>query len=62
MNELWVARDIPGTEVVYIYHEKPELMDKWYQTGGDMWEVSMDAFPDLKPGECRRLLMAEEQS
>ena len=59
MNELWVARDrVNGA--VYLYHKKPEDNGKIFDTPGwAIFDVEEAAFPDLAPGECRRLVMAE---
>lgn len=59
MNELWVARD-RGSEAAYLYHAKPEDRGEIFHAVDDvMFEVQDGAFPDLAPGECRRLVMAE---
>jgi len=62
MNELWVARD-RGSGAVYIYHEEPKDNGTiFYTPNRPIFEVEADVFPDLKRGECKRLVMAEESS
>ena len=61
MNELWVARDGKGT--LAIFENKPKevcetgflLSHGWFQ---HIWEFQL--YHDLKPGQCRRLVLAEE--
>lgn len=58
MNELWVARDDDG----YLsgFAEKPVKDEgEWYGCGAFRLRRSM--FPNLRPGECKRLVLAEEQ-
>ena len=65
MNELWVARDRSGD--LWQFGQKPE----WYHVEG-VWdgsasdcvlnELPKSFYPDLKPGECRRLVMESEAS
>jgi len=61
MNELWVARDADGD--LCEFATQPEL-------GGGVWAAPIgmpsgfkrliaSEYPDLAPGECRRLVMAE---
>lgn len=57
MNELWVARDDDG----YLsgFAEKPQKEEGvWY--GLHPFRLLRTMFPELRPGECRRLVMAEE--
>lgn len=60
MNELWVARDFTGT---WIGAGKPTLLEStscWTFPGG-VCRWIYDEWTDLRPGESRRLVMAEEQ-
>lgn len=62
MNELWVARD--GNGDVYIFSERPSLdeFNIWFTVDADVADIlPVDMFPDLKPGECMRLVLAEVQ-
>jgi hypothetical protein len=61
MTELWVASDrVNGA--VYLYHAKPTDNGKIFDTpGSPIFDVEDGAFPDLKSGERRRLVMAEDQ-
>jgi hypothetical protein len=48
---------------VYLYTAKPVDNGMCFQsTNGEMYDVDAGAFPDLKPGECRRLVMESEES
>lgn len=64
MTDLWVARDADGT--LCEFEVMPIL-------GGGVWAAPYGSnskfrrlpssdHPDLKPGECRRLVLAEEKS
>lgn len=64
MNELWVARDENETLHAYRDH-KPDWVSATKWTMGEFkgkWvgQIDSDLFPDLKPGECRRLVMESE--
>lgn len=62
MTEIWVARD-RGSGAVYLYHAKPTDKGTIFDTpGSPIFDVEEGAFPDLRPGECKRLVMAEEPS
>lgn len=63
MNELWVARDDDGT--LTAFDAKPEWCDscKWLVDESKGWEtmdINPRRFPNLRPGECKRLVLAEE--
>ncbi len=66
MSELWVARD--ENETLHIYRERePDWVFSTEWTMGEFngkWagKIDSDLFPDLKPGECRRLVMESEVS
>ena len=70
MNELWVARDESRPEngsVVVVSDKKPIEIDggtgMWlHPRKADWMHVSAKTFPDLKPGQCRRPVLAEETS
>jgi hypothetical protein len=64
MNELWVARDGRG---VRVYDGKPQ----WFETLREFYCAGVcravgwmksELFPDLLPGQCRRLVMESEAS
>jgi len=65
MNELWVARDLDRS--LWVYDMKPD----WIPHEG-VWVCNEDMslteklnpalFPDLLPGQCRRLVMESEVS
>ena len=63
MNELWVARDGKGSLAIFenkpkeISHSGFVLSSGWFM---HLWNPML--YPDLRPGECKRLVMAEEQS
>lgn len=63
MNELWVARDANGD--LCVFSEKPlfdERVGQWFVVDADLASaLPEDYFPDLRPGECKRLILAEEQ-
>jgi hypothetical protein len=67
MNELWVARD--GNNALGVWsRNKPDWLDdiqEWisgrYPSRCEAW-LSPMMFPDLLPGECRRLVMESEAS
>lgn len=63
MNELWVARDIHGP--IHLYEGKPVYSGGlWFseaESRGFCGSLRDDAFPNLRPGECKRLVFAEEQ-
>lgn len=61
-NELFVARD-RGSGAVYLYHAKPTDNGTIFDTPSHpIFEVEADAFPDLKPGECIKLVPEKEQA
>lgn len=67
MNELWVARD--GDETLHVYRDRePDWVPATKWTMGEFharkWvsKIDSDLFPNLKPGECKRLVLAEESS
>lgn len=61
MNELWVARDGRGT--LAIFERQPKevcevgflLSSGWFH---HLWNDQL--YPDLLPGQCRRLVMESE--
>ena len=64
MNELWVARDGIGTLMT---NRQPSQTRSgtYYVPGGDPESVAIipaSWFPELRLGECKRLVMAEESS
>lgn len=65
MNELWVARDDKGS--VWMFLAEPRKDDgRFYPQDVNraiayISDSVAEAF-NLRPGECRRLVMAEEQS
>lgn len=62
MNELWVARD-RASGAVRVYERQPtESYMHFAAVAGGVHILRSDPFPDLKPGECRRLVLAEETS
>ena len=65
MNELWVARDADGAG--WLFDLKPTWVTDegvWACDGSMMLVEQLPAtmFPNLRPGECKRLVMAEESS
>ena len=61
MNELWVARD--GNKKVWLYGEKPRWAPEIDEFRGyTVGKTSLSSFPDLLPGQCRRLVMESEAS
>lgn len=61
MNELWVARD--GNGVAWIYSTQPSWIESTRRfTASSCGRIYDGKFPDLKTGECRRLVLAEETS
>ena len=59
MNELWVARD--EDEYLSGFTQRPIKEDgDWY--GASPFRLPRTLFPDLRPGECKRLVLAEETS
>lgn len=64
MNELWVARDVHGP--IHLYEGRPAYRGGLWFSGpnnfGFLRTFNDDPFPDLKPGECRRLVMESEVS
>ena len=59
MNELWVARDDDG--FLCVFSERPVKEDgDWHVLNPSRLVRSI--FPDLMPGQCRRLVLAEETS
>lgn len=65
MNELWVARDVVNGlrqfDAQPIWNED-NLVFRISSRG--TWAILMggEYLPDLKPGQCRRLVLAEETS
>jgi hypothetical protein len=67
VNELWVARSRDDTR---LFKGQPQIVtayglwkdDRAFQGWKYGHHVPDDLFPDLKPGECRRLVLAEETS
>ena len=66
MSGLWVARDEDGWCRLSISKNAPRLNEAsgMYAMDGRVWSMgfSFGEATDLKPGECRRLVMAEETS
>lgn len=69
MNELWVARDRDEKmrHLACVSDRKPYRIDTrtglWmHKRGTNCHHYAASQFPDLKPGECRRLVLAEETS
>ena len=62
MTELWVARD--ELNRVAMFNKEPnEVLHGWCAQAGLGFEfVPEEWFPDLQPGECRRLVLEEEKS
>jgi hypothetical protein len=61
VNELWVARDDDGK--AWIYDTKPVWIEDTRRfTGPSCGKAYGGTFPNLKPGECRRLVMESEVS
>lgn len=65
MSELWVARD--GDGAAWLFDLKPLWVadEKTWACDGSMRLIEplpRGMFPDLKPGECMRLVLAEESS
>ncbi len=64
MSELWVARDADGR--VGFFGVKPRwFADRTWvypETSASPERIPGYWFPDLKPGECRRLVMEKEKS
>ena len=68
MNELWVARDMDGS--LWEWPRKPvwreSMLDFTMPDYQDVNRLSRQIpatmFPGLRPGECRRLVLAEESS
>ena len=63
MSEIWVARDADGD--LWWFDSSPEWDERtqtWYSDSAE-WADTMpnSMFPDLQPGECRRLVMAEKE-
>lgn len=61
MTELWVARDGTGT---WVFRARPvqNERDLWHSQDGDVYERIPTRWLNLKPGECRRLVLSEEKS
>ena len=67
MNELWVARDGRSHERykrgrLRQFDYRPNKNNGVFRkahSGSDVVTIPEDWFPDLAPGECRRLVMAE---
>ena len=62
MNELWVARDKSGD--LTLWRKKPECYSGVFDMRGrdplfGYRELDLSWVPDLKPGQCRRLVLAE---
>lgn len=66
MNELWVAVDGDGWSSIAVSKEAPRLNEKTgiYAMSGRSWSMGLSLAKelDLKPGQCRRLVLAEETS
>ena len=68
MNELWVARDWDGSlwewprKSVWREWLKDFTMPDFQDTNRLSRQLPATMFPDLRPGECKRLVLAEEQS
>lgn len=66
MNELWVAVDDDGWCCIAATQDSPKMNKKtgMYAISGKTWSMGYsfaEAF-NLRPGECKRLVMAEETS
>lgn len=63
MTDLWVARDADGW--LTIFYEQPKIMNgAWFEPDRPTRYIAIEnaRFPELKPGECRRLILAEDKS
>ena len=59
MSELWVARY--GDGKAWIYDTQPRWIEDTRRfTAVSCGRIYGGGFPDLKPGQCRRLVLAEE--
>ena len=65
MNELWVARDMDGEAAFYtkkpIWDAEAGVFDQWGNFSGWISEKFAKAL-NLRPGECKRLVLVEETS
>ena len=66
MANLWVARDLAGDLKLFAGKPRQVKPDKWWTHGQGryddyLYHIPESMFPDLLPGECRRLVLAEEK-
>lgn len=62
MTHLYIARDGDGS--LWQYDEKPMWYEKYREWGpfqGEMSQMEPHYYPDLKPGECARLVMERKE-
>ena len=66
MNEFWIAVDFDGWSSIAVSKEAPRLNEKTgvYAMSGRSWSMGLLLAKELnlKPGQCRRLALAEETS